>query len=41
MLEETKGMRQDLKSYMNERFNYIERELAEIKRVLKKAGIMG
>jgi hypothetical protein len=34
-------MRQDLKSYMNERFNYIERELAEIKKVLKKAGIMG
>ena len=39
-LEEIKGMRQDLKSYMNERFNYIEGELAGIKTVLKKAGIM-
>jgi len=39
-LEEIKGMRQDLKSYMNERFNYIAGELAEIKTVLKKAGIM-
>jgi acylphosphatase len=40
-LGEIRGMRQDLKSYMNERFNYIERELTEIKKVLKKAGIMG
>jgi len=39
-LEEIKGMRQDLKSYMTERFNFIEGELAEIKTVLKKAGIM-
>ncbi|VUT26548.1 MAG: hypothetical protein MASP_01569 [Candidatus Methanolliviera sp. GoM_asphalt] len=30
----------NLKSYMNKRFSYIERELVEIKTVLKKAGIM-
>jgi hypothetical protein len=39
-VDEIKGARQDLKSYMNERFDHLEKELTEIKKVLKNAGIM-
>jgi len=38
-LHEIKGVRQDLKSYMNKRFDHIEKELTEMKKALKDAGI--
>jgi len=39
-LHEIKGMREDLKTYMNKRFDYIEEELAKIKKILKNAGMI-
>jgi hypothetical protein len=39
-LDEMKGLRTDMKGYMNQRFERIESELAEIKSALRERGII-
>ncbi|MHC1631075.1 MAG: hypothetical protein ACXQT4_02090 [Methanotrichaceae archaeon] len=40
MIEEVRGVRYDLKSYVESRFERIESEMADIKRALRQRGII-